>query len=162
MVASSKVSHQASTNPDKEGTETCDMCCSPIMSGKEDVLLCKGSCHMEIATVQELFLFFVHKFYSICLMSQELHHVVVSQLQAKITVLCEELLELHSDKEANQWSKVVIRSRPAHSRNAVQISQSMTLQKEKEPSPPSNDNNLTQASLKWTSSQPTVMSGSPR
>ena len=72
-VAASKKVIQASTSPDEEENETCDVCCSPTVSGKEDALLCEGSCqkwfHRYCAgSVRELFLFFIYKFYSICLL----------------------------------------------------------------------------------------------
>ena len=142
---------QASTSPDEEENETCNVCCSPIVSGKEDALLCEGSCqkwfHRYCAGVSESCFRSLSTSSTpfVCwVCSQELHRTVVSQLQAEITALCVELRELRSDKEASQWSKVVVRSRPTHSRNVAQTSQSRPLQREPGPSPSSNDNNSTQ------------------
>ena len=154
-VAASKKVIQAGTSPDKEESETCDVCSSPIVSGKEDALLCKGSCqkwfHRYCAGVSESCFHSLSASSTpfVCwVCSQELHHTVVSQLQAEISVLRVELRKLRSDKEASQWSKIVMCSRPTHSRNAAQTSQSRPLQREPGPSPSRNDNNSTQSTAR--------------
>ena len=100
-----------------EESEICDVCCSSIVDDKEDALLCEGSC-------QKWFHRYCTGVSSTCfrslsnsptpfvcwLCSQELHRTIVSQLQAEIAALREEVVELRSDiKKANrpQWSKVV-------------------------------------------------------
>ena len=112
--------------------ETCDVCCLPNVDDKEDAPLCEGAC-------QKWFQRYSARVFSTCfrtlsnssvpfvcwLCSQELHRTVVAQLQAEVSALREEVLELRngtkqSVKAGPQWSQVVARHvKPMRTREAI-------------------------------------------
>lgn len=108
--------------------ETCDVCCLPIVDDKEDALLCEGTCqkwfHRYCAGVSSTCFRMLSNSSTpfVCwLCSQELHRTVVAQLQAEISALREEVLELNNGMKASpQWSQVVARNaKPTRTRKAI-------------------------------------------
>ena len=101
----------------QEKCETCDVCCSGIVDEKEDAVLCEGSCqkwfHRYCAGISLTCFRSLSNSSTpfVCwLCSQELHRTIVSQVQAEITALREEVVELRKDTrkiDRLQWSKVV-------------------------------------------------------
>ena len=107
--------------------DDCDVCCSPIIDGKEEALMCEGSCqkwfHRYCAGVSASCYRILSSSSTpfVCWMcSQKLHSTVVGQLQAEISALREEVLELRNSTAPSKWTTVV--SRRTHAANVSQPS----------------------------------------
>ena len=106
--------------------ETCDVCCTPIVDGRDDALQCEGDCqkwlHRICAGVTKshhIALSISSSPFTCWLCSQSLHRATVGQLHSELAALKTEVAELRAalesksaavSVETESWSEVVRRT----------------------------------------------------